>query len=81
VVDLAAEEFCVTRDNPEGGSFWLRELPESNTITALAMETEFHLHRLNRTLEHSRLDQGEARHSSHRILAAQEADAGDARRK
>jgi hypothetical protein len=50
-------------------------------MTALAMERKFQLKQLSQTLEHSRLGQEELRHRSHQILAAQETDAGDTRRK
>jgi hypothetical protein len=50
-------------------------------ITALAMEKKFQLNQLSQTLEHARLSQEELRHLSRQILAAQETDARDTRRK
>jgi hypothetical protein len=45
------------------------------------MEKKFQLNQLNQTLEHSHLSQEELRHPSRQILAAQETEAGDTRRK
>jgi len=61
-------------------TFLLRQSLQSNMITALAMEKKFELNQLSQMLEHSRFGQEESRHLSHRILAAQETDAGDTRR-
>ena len=62
-------------------TFLLKLSLPSNMITALAMEKKFQLSQLSQTVEHSRLGQEELRQLSRQILSAQEADAGDTRRK
>lgn len=59
----------------------LRQSLQSDIIAALAMEEKFHLNQLSQTLEHARLGQEELQLLSHQILAAQETDGGDTRRK
>jgi chemotaxis response regulator CheB len=52
-----------------------------NRITLLAMEKKFQLNQLSRIVEYSRLSQGELRHASCQILAAQETHGGIKRMK
>jgi hypothetical protein len=59
----------------------LRQLIESNKITALVMEKKFQLKQPSRTLERARPGPEELRQLSHHILAARKTEAGDTCRK
>jgi hypothetical protein len=56
-------------------TFLLRQLFQSNMMTALAMENEFQLNQTGQTLEPARLSQEELRQPSHPIPAAPETSA------
>ena len=58
----------------------LRQSPQSNKLTPLAMEKKFQLNQPRQTLEQPRLGQEMGRRLSHQIRAARATDAGAARR-